>query len=297
MVQTQSDVEPHLAQRLRGVELLEGDLRDEASLQRVLDTCDPDEVYNLAGISSVAQSWRDPEVTADVNGLGTLRLIRALLDQGRRVGRTARLLQASSAEMFGSPETSPQDESTPLRPRNPYGVSKAFAHDTVATYRAADFMFASTVILYNHESTLRPPSFVTRKVTRGVAAIALGRAADLTLGDLDVERDWGYAGDYVQAMWLALQHEAADDFVIASGVSHSVRDLVGAAFAAAGIRDWEHLVRKSDEFVRPTDSPRLVGDAGKARSRLGWVPSLDFQALVGLMVRHDLEDLSADGGS
>ena len=198
-----SDLEPYL----RDVEIVAGDMRDSASLRAAISGCDPDEIYNLAGISSVAQSWKEPELTADVNGTGVLRLLHVLKEQADRTGRAPRLLQASSSEMFGAATTTPQDESTPLRPRSPYALSKALAHEAVATYREGHGLFASATILFNHESPLRPTTFVTRKISSTVAAISLGRADELVLGNLETRRDWGSAHDYVRAMWLALQSD------------------------------------------------------------------------------------------
>jgi GDPmannose 4,6-dehydratase len=294
LVRPGSSPPPEAAPYLRGVSLLTGDLLDPGSLRSALAKSQPDEVYNLAGVSSVAESWKDPELTAQVNGNGVLNLVRAVLDHRNKSGRAPRLLQASSAEMFGSPQQIPQDEETPLRPRNPYAAAKAFAHEIVASYREGEDLFASTVILYNHESTLRPASFVTRKITRTVAAIALGRADQLVLGNLESQRDWGYAGDYVKAMSLALRHDVSSDFVVATGVSHSVRDFVSRAFSAAGISDWSNYVRSDRQHLRPTDARVLVGDASRARSVLGWEPTIDFDGVIELMVRHDLELMSAE---
>lgn len=269
-----------------------GDVADiEATRGLVLDL-EPDEVYNLAAISSVAQSWDDPEAVFRVNGEAAVDLMESAHLAQRRCGRPVRFLQASSAEIFGDPEESPQSEATPIRPVNPYGASKAFAHNQVEVYRRRGLP-ASAVILYNHESPRRPPHFVTRKITSTVAAIAAGRADEIVLGNLDARRDWGWAPDYVDAMVRAARAEQAADFVVASGVSHSVRDFVEAAFAAAGIEDWTDLVRVDPAFVRPADPTELVGDASLARTQLGWAPTMDFDQIVAAMVEHDLK---AEGG-
>jgi GDPmannose 4,6-dehydratase len=294
LVQPGTVIDPPVARLLGETELMHGDLRDGLSLRDAVAASDPDEVYNLAGISSVALSWNEPERTADVNAIGVLRLVRALVAHSARTGRMPRLLQASSAEIFGHAEVSPQDESTPLRPRNPYAVSKAFAHEIVATYRQGSGLAASTVILYNHESPLRPPTFVSRKITRTVAEIALGRTDRLVLGDLDAQRDWGHAVDYARAMWLALQHDEPGDYVVATGQVHSVREFAAAAFAVVGITDWQSHVSTDQEFVRPTEAGLLVGDANRARKVLGWAPEVDFAGLVSAMVQFDLDELGRD---
>jgi GDPmannose 4,6-dehydratase len=222
MVQPGRPVRPDLEPYLRDVELVPGTIRDTDSLRAVVAGCDPDEVYNLAGVSSVARSWSEPELTADVNGTGLLRLVQALVEHRDRTGRAPRLLQASSSEMFGTPTTATQDESTPLRPRSPYALAKAFAHEAADMFRQSHGLFVSCAVLFNHESPLRPPTFVTRKISSTVAAIAAGRADRLVLGDLEIRRDWGSAEDYVQAMWLALQAEQPMDYVVATGETHSI---------------------------------------------------------------------------
>lgn len=294
LVQRGATVHPAVLPFVAGADLLEGDLRDLDSLRAAVATAQPDEVYNLAGLSSVAASWRDPLAVADVNALGALRLLMAVAEHVRSTGQRTRLLQASSAEMFGVAHDGLRDEASPLRPRNPYAVAKAFAHEMVATYRDGCDQFACTVILFNHESPLRTPQFVSRKITQGVAAIALGKAEKLTLGNLDVQRDWGFAGDYTRAMWLALQHDEPGDYVIATGQVRSVREFVARAFAAVGISDWERYVISAEELARPTDSRVLVGDAGRARRVLGWVPEVSFDEMVEDMVRADLTALSGE---
>ena len=265
-----------------------GDVTDlEATRSLVLDLA-PDEVYNLAAISSVARSWDDPEGVFKVNGEAAVWLMEAAHLVQRQHDRPVRFLQASSAEIFGEPEVSPQDEGTPMRPVNPYGTSKAFAHNMVGVYRTRG-MHASAVILYNHESPRRPTHFVTRKITSTVAAIASGRAHELALGNLDARRDWGWAPDYVDARVCAVRADEAADYVVATGKSHSVREFAAAAFAAAGIDDWTHLVRVDPAFVRPVDPTELVGDASRARTRLGWAPTKDFEQIVAAMVESDLD--------
>jgi GDPmannose 4,6-dehydratase len=283
-----SDLEPHL----RGVEMLTGDLRDAGSLAAAVARCEPDEIYNLAGISSVAQSWQEPELTADVNGVGVLRLLQVLREQADRTGRSPRLLQASSSEMFGAASSTTQDEDTPLRPRSPYALSKAFAHESVATYREGHGLFAGCAILFNHESPLRPTTFVTRKISSTVAAISLGLADHLVLGDLATRRDWGSARDYVRAMWLALQSDEPRDYVVATGRTYSIRDWLETAFRVVGIAHWEPLVRSDPGLIRPTEPGALVGNASLASTQLGWKPTVDFEQLVTEMVRHDVDLLS-----
>jgi GDPmannose 4,6-dehydratase len=265
-----------------------GDLLDEGSLTRVLSECLPDEVYNLAGTSFVAASWSDPVRAAE----STAAAVARLLESVRRVVPEARFYQASSSEIFGLASSAPQDEDTPVRPRTPYGAAKAYGHFLTVTYRESRDLFATSGILYNHESPRRGLEFVTRKVTHGAAAIKLDLASELALGNLDAERDWGYAKDYVLAMWLMLQQDEPEDYVVATGVAHSVRELVNCAFGCAGL-DPERYVRRDERFVRPAELVNLVGDASKARERLGWQPSVSFDELVQLMVDADLALLAS----
>lgn len=269
------------------VRLHRGDLTDAASLRLAVAASDPDVVVNLGGISSVALSWREPELTADVTGTGTARLIDAAWEHGEKRGRPVRFVQAGSAEVFGNPDSSPQDETTPLRPTSPYGAAKAFAHGLVGVYRARG-MHASSLLLYNHESPRRPESFVTRKITAGAARIARGLQDELVLGNLDARRDWGWAPDYVDAMVRAAGHDTPGDYVVATGVAHSVHEFVDAAFTRAGVPEWHGRVRVDPQFVRPTDATLQVGDAAKAARELGWVPTVQFEELVGRMVDADL---------
>jgi GDPmannose 4,6-dehydratase len=297
LLQPGVDVPSELTSHLHGVEIVRGDVRDIESLRAAVFGCAPDEIYNLAGISSVAQSWAQPEIAADVNGSGVIRLLHVLREQAERTGRSPRLLQASSSEMFGPSTAAMQNESTPLRPRSPYALAKAMAHEAVATYREGHDLFASTAILFNHESPLRPPHFVTRKITNTVAAISLGNAHELVLGDLDIRRDWGSARDYVRAMWLALQADEPGDFVVATGQSKSIRDWVRTAFEAVGVDNWERLVRSDPALARPTEPGALVGDAARARAVLGWTPTVGFEQLVTEMVDHDLAGLAPAAGA
>jgi GDPmannose 4,6-dehydratase len=288
------DVEVHaLAQESdqesipEGVQVHRGDLVDTEMVRGLLLEVDPTEVYNLAALSSVALSWDDPVLTATVNGVAAVGLMEGALQVQRERDHLVRFVQASSAEIFGSPEVSPQDESTPVRPVNPYGAAKAFAHLMVHVYRGRG-LHAVSAILYNHESPRRPERFVTRKITSTVAAIAAGQAQGLELGNLDVRRDWGWAPDYVDALVRAARAEVAQDYVVATGEGRSVRDFVAAAFRHAGIERWEDLVSVDPDLVRPVDAADLTGDAGRAREVLGWKPTVGFEEMVGRMVDEDL---------
>jgi GDPmannose 4,6-dehydratase len=261
-----------------------GDLLDQRSLVDVLRACEPKEIYNLAAMSFVAASWNQPVLTAEFSGLGVTRILEAM----REVVPQARFYQASSSEMFGSVREVPQRESTPFYPRSPYGVAKVYGHFITVNYRESYDLFACSGILFNHESERRGLEFVTRKVTHGAAAIKLGLQEGLALGNLDAERDWGYAKDYVEAMWLMLQQDEPDDYVVATGESHSVRDLVRIAFEHAGL-DPGSFVQVDPRFLRPAEVEHLVGDYSKAKEKLGWEPRTSFEELVRLMVDADLE--------
>jgi GDPmannose 4,6-dehydratase len=264
-----------------------GDVADVEGTRRLVLDLAPDEVYNLAAISSVAQSWQEPDLVARVNGMapvGLLESARQLQDRGHDV----RVVQGSSAEIFGEPARTPQDEDTPVRPLNPYGAAKAYAHLAVGVARQRG-LHASSMVLYNHESPRRPEKFVTRKITSTVAAIARGRADRLVMGNLDVRRDWGWAPDYVDAMVRAARADTPRDYVVATGESHSVGEFVAAAFAEAGIEDWQPLVHTDPAFVRPADATDLVGDSSLARAMLGWSPTVRFTEVVARMVAADLE--------
>ena len=270
------------------IDLRPGDLLDQISLLKVVEEVRPHEFYNLAAMSYVPASWDQPMLTGEFNAQGVTRVLDAI----RRVDPSIRFYQASSSEMFGKVRETPQTEETPFHPRSPYGVSKVFAHYITVSYRESYDLFAVSGILFNHESPRRGLEFVTRKVTDGVARIKLGIADSLSLGNLDAHRDWGFAGDYVRAMWMMLQQNTAADYVVATGVSHSVRDLVQTAFEHVGL-DWHQHVRTDPRFLRPAEVDHLVGDATKARTELGWQPSVDFKELVTMMVDEDLARLRA----
>lgn len=276
------EVPPHLV-GLGSVLLHEVHLDDAGELTDLLEVSNPDSVFNLAGVSSVALSWSEPVLTAQVNGVLVARLLDLIWQRRERTGTAARFVQASSAEIFAGARSAPQDEDTPMLPRSPYGASKAFAHSLVQVFRERG-LHASNAILYNHESPRRPPSFVTRKITSAVAAIAAGAADELVLGNLDARRDWGWAPEYVDALVRMASQDEPRDYVIATGRAHTVADFVEAAFARVGISDWRPLVRVDPAFVRPVDAVELRGDATRAREVLGWTPSIDFQELVGRMV-------------
>ena len=274
----------HLLPRLQ---LRPADLLDQLSLVRMIDEVRPHELYNLAAMSFVPASWDQPLLTGEYNAMGVTRVLEAI----RQVDSSIRLYQASSSEMFGKVREVPQTELTPFHPRSPYGVSKAFAHYITVNYRESYGLFACSGVLFNHESPRRGVEFVTRKVTDGVARIKLGLADSLALGNLDAQRDWGFAGDYVRAMYLMLQQDQPDDYVISMGVSHSVRDLVETAFGHVGL-DYERYVRIDPAFLRPAEVDHLIGDASKARRELGWEPRVDFRGLITMMVDADVERLS-----
>jgi GDPmannose 4,6-dehydratase len=272
-----------------GVRLLEGDLTDFSSMLEVIDSSRPDEIYNLGAISFVGLSFKQPELTANTTGLGPLRLLEGIRKLGME--KDVRFYQASSSEMFGSVRETPQTELTPFHPRSPYGVAKSFAHYTCMNYREAYGMHISSGILFNHEGEHRGHEFVTRKITSNIAKIKLGKQKKFSLGSLEPKRDWGYAGDYVEAMWLMLQQEIPDDYIIATGVTHSVREFVEAAILAANLSGkLEDYVDYDSSQFRPSEVDVLTGDATKARNVLGWAPKLDFNDLVNLMVENDLQN-------
>ncbi|MCX7004795.1 MAG: GDP-mannose 4,6-dehydratase [bacterium] len=272
------------------VTLYSADLTDQLSLLNLLEETLPDEVYNLASYSYIPLSWDEPVMVGDLNGLGVARLLQAI----RRVKPQARFYQASSSEIFGKPDDMPQTERTPFRPMTPYGTAKLYGHGIVGNYREQFGVYACSGILYNHESPRRGREFVTRKITHAVARIALGMQETLTLGDLRARRDWGYAKDYVRAMWLMLQQEQADDYVIASGVTHSVGECVEVAFAHVQL-DWHAHVVSDPQLARRAELTRLVGDASKARKQLGWTPTVSFEELIRLMVDAELAALRKAG--
>ena len=273
---------------LPDAKLLFGDLTDLSSLLRALEASRPDEVYNLGAISFVAYSWENAALTSDVTGKGALNILEATrLWAGDDLDRV-RFYQASSSEMFGKVQEVPQRESTLLWPRSPYGVAKVFAHYMTINYRESYGMHASSGVLFNHESPRRGPEFVTRKVSQSVARIATGRQREIVMGNLDASRDWGFAGDYVEAMWLMLQQPEADDYVISTAETHTIRELLDVAFARVGIDDWTPYVRQDEAFMRPAEVDLLVGDPSKAREKLGWTPKVGFRELVEMMVDADL---------
>ena len=272
-----------IAHLLDRIEIAEADLLDDDSLERLLAEARPRELYNLAGHSFVPSSWQQPGFIGEITGLGAVRLVEAI----RRVDPSIRFYQASSSEIFGNPREAPQSERTPLNPRNPYGAAKAFAHFTAVNARDHLGLFAVSGILFNHESPRRGIEFVSRKITDGAARISLGLAETLTMGSLDAERDWGFAGDYVAAMWLMLQQAEPADYVVASGIPHSVRDICRVAFARVGL-DYERHITVDSSLVRPPELVRLLGDPSRAKSELGWTPAVSFEQLIEMMVDADV---------
>lgn len=290
LVRGQNNPREHaLATEFPAVRRLSGDVTDLSSLIRACDVAQPDEVYNLGAVTFVAYSWENARLTSEVTGVGVLNVLEALRLHQDRTGRTVRMYQASSAEMFGRVQDVPQRETTLLWPRSPYGVAKAFGHHMTINYRESYGMHASSGILFNHESPRRGTEFVTRKISRGVARIALGMQDEVRLGNVNAERDWGFAGDYVEAMHLMLQLDEPDDFVIATGETHPVTEFLDLAFGVVGIDDWSPYVRVDERFMRPAEVDQLVGDPSKARAVLGWKPRVNFSELVDMMVRSDLE--------
>jgi len=270
----------HIASRIKFVE---GDLTDQGSLDAAMQHVQPDEIYNLAAQSFVPVSWNQPVLTADVTGLGALRVMESI----RRHAPKAKFLQASSSEMFGKVREKPQTETTPFHPRSPYGVAKVFGHHITVNYRESYGIFACSSICFNHESPRRGAEFVTRKVSQHVAKIKMGLIDKLRMGNLDAQRDWGFAGDYIQAMWLMLQQPTAEDYVIATGKTHSVERLLEVAFSHVGL-DWKKYVEIDPNLVRPAEVDYLCGDAGKAERKLGWKPKVSFEQLIGMMVDADM---------
>ena len=275
------------------VEILSGNLLDLSSLMRAFSAAQPDEVYNLGAVSFVAYSWENARLTTDVTGGGVLNVLEALRFYQDTSGKQVRFYQASSSEMFGKVQQVPQREETLLWPRSPYGVAKVYGHYMTINYRESYGLHASSGILFNHESPRRGPEFVTRKVSQAVARISLGLQEKIALGNLDAKRDWGFAGDYVEAMWLMLQQDEADDYVISTGETHSIRELLDIAFAEVGIEDWSEKVFIDPAFMRPAEVDLLIGDASKAQRVLGWKPKVGFPELVKMMVRSDLDELDA----
>jgi len=270
------------------ITFLSGDLTDQNSLLRCLKESNPNEIYNLAAMSFVGESWNTPEQTSDVTGLGALRMLEAI----REYGKDIKFYQASSSEMFGRMVENPAKETTPFYPRSPYGVAKLYAHWITKNYRESYGMFACSGILFNHESERRGIEFVTRKISDGVARIKLGLSDHISLGNLEAKRDWGYAPDYVEAMWMMLQQDEADDYVISTGETWSIRDFLDRAFNYVGISDWEKYVKQDPRFYRPAEVDVLRGDSTKALNNLGWSPKTSFDDLVKIMVENDLNILN-----
>jgi GDPmannose 4,6-dehydratase len=275
------------------VKILTGDLTDLSSLVRAFAAAQPDEVYNLGAISFVAYSWENASLTSDVTGKGVLNILEATrLYAGNDIDKV-RFYQASSSEMFGKVQQVPQTEETLLWPRSPYGVAKVFGHYMTINYRESYGMHASSGILFNHESPRRGPEFVTRKVTQAVARISLGLQDHITLGNLDAKRDWGFAGDYVEAMWRMLQQDTADDYVVATGKTQSIERLLDVAFQTVGIEDWTKYIKQDPRFMRPAEVDLLIGDPAKAKDVLGWEPKVDFENLIKMMVENDVVEQKA----
>ena len=277
-----------IAHILDRIVLVEGDLSDQASLNDAVKEAEPDEVYNLAAQSFVAHSWKAPVYTADVTGLGAVRMLEAIRNANLSY---IKFYQASSSEMYGDNPELPLNEKSRFFPRSPYACSKVYAHYSTINYRESYGMFACCGILFNHESSRRGEEFVTRKISQGVARISLGLEEYITLGNLEARRDWGYAADYVRAMWLMLQQDEPEDFVVATGESHSVEEFVKVAFEVVGIENWEDYVKQDSKFMRPADVPSLVGNYSNAKEKLGWKPKVRFEELVKMMVESDVEKL------
>lgn len=282
-----TDTNERIAHIAGDIEIVQGDLLDSNSIDHALRAVRPDEVYNLGAQSFVPASWDQPMLTAEITGLGVLRMLEAI----RQVDPAIRFYQASSSEMFGRVVETPQTETTRLYPRSPYGVAKCYGHHITVNYRESYGLFAASGILFNHESPRRGLEFVTRKITDGVARIKVGLADSLSLGNLEAKRDWGYAGDYVDAMWRMLQAPKADDYIIATGRTHSVSDFCAAAFGHLGL-DWRQYVRSDPAFIRPAEVDVLIGDASKAKRELGWQPTVGLRELVAMMVDADMARLS-----
>ncbi|CAB4661861.1 unannotated protein [freshwater metagenome] len=271
------------------VELVPGDLADLTSLVSAMEYVQPDEVYNLGAISFVAISFGQAELTSNITGLGVLRMLEAIRMVGGTQNNPIRFYQASSSEMFGKVREVPQTELTPFHPRSPYGCAKVFGHDITVNYRESYGIYACSGILFNHEGPRRGLEFVTRKISNTAARIKLGLESELVMGNLDAKRDWGYAGDYVRAMWMMLQQPEPDDYVVATGETHSIEEFLTLAFEEAGLGDWRPYVKQDPRFFRPAEVDLLIGDPSKARNQLGWIPEVDFPSLVKMMVRNDLD--------
>ena len=266
------------------ITFINGDLTDQNSLLRCIRESEPDEVYSLASQSFVGESWNTPEQTGDVTGLGVMRLLEAIRENGKKI----KFYQASSSEMFGRMVENPAKETTPFYPRSPYGVAKLYGHWITVNYRESYNMFNCSGILFNHESERRGIEFVTRKITDGVAKISLGLQDNIILGNLEAKRDWGYAPDYVETMWMMLQQDKPDDYVVATGVAHSIRDFLDVAFQQIGIADWSKYVKQDERYMRPAEVAVLCGDSKKAREKLSWSPNTSFEEMISKMVKNDI---------
>ena len=282
-----------LEETLPEVKILTGDLTDLSSILRALDSSQPDEFYNLGAISFVAYSWENAHLTSEVTGLGVLNALEAVRLYSKDDATKVRFYQASSSEMYGKVQSVPQNEDTLLWPRSPYGVAKVYGHYMTINYRESYGMHASSGILFNHESPRRGPEFVTRKVSQAVARISLGLQDHITLGNLDAKRDWGFAGDYVEAMWRMLQQDTADDYVVATGKTQSIERLLDVAFQTVGIEDWTKYIKQDPRFMRPAEVDLLIGDPAKAKDVLGWEPKVDFENLIKMMVENDVVEQKA----
>jgi len=270
------------------IKFVNGDLTDQNSLLRCIKECDPDEIYHLAAQSFVGESWNTPEQTGDVTGLGALRMLEAIREYGKEI----KFYQASTSEMFGRMVENPAKETTPFYPRSPYGVAKLYGHWITKNYRESYDMFNVSGILFNHESERRGIEFVTRKITDGVARIELGLQDHISLGNLDSKRDWGYSPDYVESMWLMLQQEEPSDYVIATGVDHTIGEFLDIAFKCIGVSNWSKYVKQDPRFVRPAEVDVLRGDSSKAREQIGWQPKTSFEDMINIMVKNDIYLLS-----
>jgi GDPmannose 4,6-dehydratase len=278
---------------LNDIELVDADLLDQSSLVRALRYSHADEVYNLAAMSFVGSSFQQPVATGEYTGIGVTRMLEAI----RLSDWPIRFYQASTSEMFGKVQSIPQNEHTPFYPRSPYGAAKLYGHWSTVNFRESYNMYACSGILFNHESPRRGHEFVTRKISSGVARIKMGMQKKLVLGNLEAQRDWGFAGDYVDAMWRILQQDCPEDFVIATGVTHSIRDFVAAAFAYVDMSDWQNYLEVDPQLFRPAEVDQLIGDASKARKKLGWYPKVTFEQLVAMMVESDLQRISSESKS
>ncbi|MFL6128219.1 MAG: GDP-mannose 4,6-dehydratase [Mycobacteriales bacterium] len=290
VVRGQSNPKVQTVERIiPSIQLVEADLTDLPSLLGAMEVAQPNEVYNLGAISFVAMSWKQAELTGEITGMGVLRVLEAIRIHTQNDMSKVRFYQASSSEMFGKVRDTPQRETTAFHPRSPYGVAKTFGHYMTVNYRESYGAFACSGILFNHESERRGYEFVTRKITRGAARIKLGLQDKISLGNIDARRDWGFAGDYVRAMWLMLDQDEPDDYVVATGQTHSIRELLDVAFRRVGIEDWSGYIEQDPRFFRPAEVDLLIGDASKAREKLGWKPTVSFHELIEGMVDADLE--------